>query len=244
MRTNPVPNNYCKGRSLLNQTCADGSYSLSSQYNQDLYLYTRHFKFLKRPGVYLDVATNDPTSISNTFFFDVCLLWSGMCVEANPRYHTAIENLRSCVLVPRCVGSRDGEQVTFSLLGGRSGISDTNLNVPEWEAANMSVPNRTMTCRTLATELRNESVSIIDYFSLDVEGHEMQVLQGIDWRQVRFNVITVEIRNETTSNIEPFLVSKGYVRHIPTLNDNTKKTKLLGEDAVFLHPSVKFGQPV
>lgn len=30
-----------------------------SQYGEDYYLYTRHFSKLKRPGVYLDIATNE-----------------------------------------------------------------------------------------------------------------------------------------------------------------------------------------
>lgn len=43
------------------------------QFGQDAWLYSQHFRFLKRPGVFFDVAANEAFGISNTYVFEVCL---------------------------------------------------------------------------------------------------------------------------------------------------------------------------
>ncbi len=40
--------------------------------------------------------------------------------------------------------------------------------------------------------LEEENIKHIDYLSLDVEGHELNVLKGIDFNKVRINVLTIE----------------------------------------------------
>ncbi|KAB7887412.1 hypothetical protein GBG19_10665 [Poseidonibacter ostreae] len=43
-------------------------------------------------------------------------------------------------------------------------------------------------------------MTLIDYLSLDVEGHELNVLKGIDFNNVRINVLTIE-NNPPSNNI-------------------------------------------
>jgi hypothetical protein len=40
--------------------------------------------------------------------------------------------------------------------------------------------------------VKQENITHIDYLSLDVEGHELNVLKGIDFEKVRINVLTIE----------------------------------------------------
>lgn len=217
--------------------CDNGTMSFHSQFSQDYYLYMHHFQFLQRPGVYLDVAANEPIHISNTWVFDACLNWRGLCVEANPQYISKLRQARTCHLIPTCVGDVDDQTVTFILGKGMSGIEDTNKNLHRVNDSDRISLN----CSTLRTQLRNIDVDRVDYFSLDVEGHEMYVLRGIDWQKLSFNVITVEVTMESSNEIESFLTAKGYVRHFPS---TLQRKGLLHMDAVFLHPSVTFGQPV
>lgn len=221
--------------------CRDGRYVMFSQMSQDYYLYTRHFSTLKRPGVYLDVATNDPVGISNTYFFEKCLGWAGLCVEANPQYLASIHKFRNCALVPTCVSDKEGRNVEFALSSGLSGILDTNKNVKNWKKEGTVVPTIKQKCSTMRTETKRYGVRRADYLSLDVEGHELQVLQGFDWDHFVVNVITVEATPDNLPPIEDFLLGKGYVRHIPTLDDRSFKSGKLNEDAVFLYHDVEFG---
>jgi hypothetical protein len=50
----------------------------------------------------------------------------------------------------------------------------------------------TVACHRIATVLADTGVRTVDYLSIDVEGAELQVLQGIDFAHVRVNVIGVE----------------------------------------------------
>ena len=63
----------------------------TSQYRQDRAMHEHLFANMSH-GVYLDVAANHYKRISNTYFYDRCLGWRGLCVEPNPIYH---EDLRA-----------------------------------------------------------------------------------------------------------------------------------------------------
>lgn len=195
--------------------------------------------------MYLDVATNDPIGFSNTYFFEKCLGWSGLCVEANPVYLAAIHRHRECALVPTCVSDRDGKTVTFQLSAGLSGIKETNKNNATWKRnKKMPPPTTRQKCSTLGNEFTKYNITTVDYFSLDVEGHELHVLKGIDWHNVVINVLTVEAIEPAVLPLERFLTSKGYVRHTPTLDERSVRTKKLIQDMVFLHKDVVWGAPI
>lgn len=238
----PLPNSRC----IVNhetKACPDGVNRMFSQYYQDFYLYTRHFVNLKRRGIYVDVAANHPWKISNTYFFDECLGWSGICVEANPTYTELLYEQRWCHVVPTCVSDHEGHNVSFVLYGGLSGITETNKLMARPASITDNLERIELRCSTMERILRINRVRVIDYLSLDVEGHELMVLQGIDWDKVRINVMAIEISSKTFRAINQFVTSKGYVRHVPQLNHVTKRIGLLSEDAVYLHKDTVFGHP-
>lgn len=211
-----------------------------SQFKQDYYLYKFHFSKLCRRGNYIDVAANHAMEISNTFFFDRCLGWHGLCVEPNSNYLESLHRLRSCALLPTCVGDHDGEKVQFVLSGGISGIMSTNKATERWKRQGKVLRTVRLRCTTLAKVLARYPQTTIDYMSLDVEGHEVHVLRGIDWSAVKINVITVEISNNLYQQIKEFLESKGYIEltHFP---DGTSAR--IREDVIFVASGVKFGKP-
>ena len=81
-------------------------------------------------------------------------------------------------------------------------------------------------------------VSTKDYLSLDVEGHELHILQGVGWDAVRIDVMTIETTSEFLHLIEMCLLSRGYVSHMPD------GMALLEEDAIFLHKDVVLDKPI
>lgn len=243
---NPQPfNKECK-RNMKNMSCAGlgGETLMFSQFKQDYYLYTRHFAELKRPGIYLDVATNDPVGISNTYFMDRCLRWKGICVEANPVYYERIHRMRSCHMVPTCVGKRDMQMVEFGLAGGAGAIiGESNKHTEKWEKRAVEVLRMKALCTTVQKVLDRGQVRVVDYLSLDVEGHELEVLMGVDWSRTRINVVTIEASGKQAKELEEWMEELGYKRHMPDVDERARKTGLLGEDFIFLHPDVVFGAP-
>lgn len=215
-----------------------------SQYHQDFYLFKHHFMHLKRPGVYADIATNHPYHISNTYFFDHCLNWGGLCVEANYLYFENIYRYRSCKLVPTCVSSRDNVKIDFALRGGLGGILDKSYkSMKRFNSSTMSQTYSTR-CMTMSKVNGIYGLSEIDYLSLDVEGHELDVLKGFSLDNFIIKVMTIEGTYLSLRRIEQYLSSYGYKRHYPHDQEKRRDKLLLREDAVFLHNSVTFGKPV
>lgn len=223
---------------------ANMHYMFSSEH-QDYYLYSRHFVHLKRPAVYFDLATNDPLMWSNTYFFDRCLGWSGICVEPNIRYHEPIKENRACSLVPTCISAEEGKQVEFIDFQERSGVNNEDykffgLNKSEHETYQL-------TCTTFNSICTKYNVTSIDYLSLDIEGMELEVLQSIDFKRVHIGIITIE-DNSKMKVIEELLVNEGYHRH--TVVERGEEVKLIKKhgrlvrfDVIFIHNDVEFGNP-
>lgn len=214
------------GRNRYDSICSDGLPRFFSQFNQDRFIYLNHFKYLHRPGTYVDIAANEPIRISNTYFFDACLGWEGACIEANPVYHDSLKALRRCKLIPTCVSNKV-EKVKFILAYGSGGISETNKYSGKKELLNTTTD---MTCIPSRNAFEVLSTQKVDLLSLDVEGHELKVLEGIDWKKVKINVIVME--NNVVS-AGAFLTKKQYRKIV------TESTS----DAIYLHSSVVWGKP-
>lgn len=218
--------------------CKDGSpIQFFSQHHQDAYLYLHHFAALRRRGVYWDVAANEPIQISNTFFFDRCLGWHGVCVEANPRYLGPLIAERGCVVLPTCV-SATREQVAFRLSGAVGGVASTVKTAAK--AGDVTV---TMTCVTGEDVAARTGVRDVDMLSLDVEGHELLVLQGLGLGDgLRVKVIVAEVQPQTAAG--KFLLSKGYIVHEVIKKDPRLKYQLdMRYDFIYLAAGVVWGSP-
>lgn len=223
--------------------CDESRAMMFSQYGEDYYLYTRHFSKLKRAGIYVDIATNDPIGISNTYFMDRCLAWSGICVEANPKYYERIHRERSCALVPTCVSEKDGEQVEFAMSGPGSGIVSTHRQGRSIEKRALSIVRKR--CVSMDKQLRRYNVSHIDYLNVDVEGHELEVLRSFNWPRISVNIISVEVTATSRILIRQFLESKGFDR-LYTEDDtaNMKGMPIYDSNEFYVHSSVIFGKPL
>ncbi|KAK1867777.1 hypothetical protein I4F81_010277 [Pyropia yezoensis] len=218
--------------------CKDGApIQFFSQHHQDAYLYLHHFAALRRRGVYWDVAANEPIQISNTFFYDRCLGWHGVCVEANPRYLGPLVMERGCVVLPTCV-SATREKVAFRLSGAVGGVASTVKTAAKVEDVTV-----TMTCVTGEDVAARTGVREVDLLSLDVEGHELFVLQGLGLGDgLRVNVIVAEVQPHTAAG--KFLLSKGYTVHEVVRKDPRLQFQLdMRYDYIYIAAGVVWGSP-
>jgi hypothetical protein len=108
----PEHSNYCE--IVVNDTQPRPlSGKVGSQNHQEFFLY-RNFFMGKTDGIYLDLGANHPEALSNTFFFEKCLGWRGVCLEPNPQYFDAWKESRSCKHMPKCV-YKEETTIEFSL---------------------------------------------------------------------------------------------------------------------------------
>jgi hypothetical protein len=148
-----------------------------SESGEDWWLYVNHARFMNRRGIYIDLATNNPVVISNTFFLDRCLGWKGLCIEPNPLHHSRIKQVRTCELVDKVMTTPGTHTVTMTStagkheqLGGRTHVGmptrKDRSRYPRHKLKKLEV-----TADTLGHTLAVHRIERIDFLSLDVEGH-------------------------------------------------------------------------
>lgn len=188
-----------------------------SQIDQDRY-YIEHVINGKRQGRFLDVGAHDGIQTSNTYTLETCLDWTGICIEANPTLvELCKENRPKSRTVQAAVWS-DEREVEFSLphsgndfLSRIDGIAH-NYNYFAADFRESTVLK--MRTQTLSGILGDEPQHF-DYFSLDVEGAELEALKGINWDVTSFDFIALEFgyRYEFLREIIDYLASKEYKLH-------------------------------
>lgn len=127
-----------------------------------------------------------------------------------------------------------------------SGIAETNKNMDVMQDGWLKdkVTSVNLTCTVLEKELKQRQKLNIDYLSLDLEGHELKALKGINWNATNIAVISLEAVDD--SPVAHFLLEKGYVRHHPTACDPGilhMDTRCVTGDEIYLHADVEFGNP-
>jgi FkbM family methyltransferase len=188
-----------------------------SQYGQDK-LVSEFFFPDKRGGVFADIGAHDGKSLSNTFYLEKHLGWTGLAVEPNPVVFKALSQERSCITVNACIGHPEG-LTRFRVVSGSASMLS--------EAADVTCSRSLARTRKLVTNsgesfteievmrqsltslCKKHNISHIDYLSIDVEGAEMQVLESLDFGLVDVSVIGIE-NNFMKSDIPKLLQSRGF----------------------------------
>jgi len=186
-----------------------------SQEGEDMIL-LRFFEG-KTDGFYVDVGAHHPRRFSNT-----CALyrrgWSGINIDATPGLMRAFRRERPRDRNIEAAVSKDGQDLVLqqyeeSALNRFQTSSARQLDATRFEAAS----KLTLKTRRLP-ELLDEFLprgQQIDLLSVDVEGMDLDVLEGNDWTRYRPHCVLVElvvttIREVQESALHRYLESLGY----------------------------------
>ena len=175
---------------------------------------------LHHTPTYIDIAANHAKKWSATYFLDRCMNWNGVCVEANPKYWSELKSKRTCKLVKDCVSDRV-RAVNFSLTDAYGGVvsqskgGGVNITLHQSDKfRNIYSGVKQMMCQPVHAVIPS---GYYDFLSLDVEGHELNVLRGIDWNSMTFGVIITENRS---FQVQKLLSGLGYTRISGVLGDD------------------------
>lgn len=148
----------------------------------------------KRNGYFIDLAANDAIRISNTFALEHYHGWDGIAVEPNPLYWSGLA-YRNCTVVAAVIGQQTGIEMKFKFpkskpapQGGLVGPTFDNHDTGNKNGEDEM--RYTITLSDIFTKFNTPS--IIDYFSLDIEGAETFVMEAFPFDQYRINVLTIE----------------------------------------------------
>lgn len=184
-----------------------------SQLGQDVYaLYTIHQG--KKDGYFVDVGAYDGKSFSNTYLLEK-VGWKGICVEPHPLEFKLMKKYRKkSIHVRAAVYSKSNLEFEFASAGMLSGITshiDCHTSVTSKATKMYKVKTKTL------TDILNEAKApkIIDFLSIDTEGSELHVLQGIDFEKYTFKYITIEHNfvEPRRTQMRSILESNGYLFH-------------------------------
>ncbi len=149
--------------------------------------------YLPKHGFFVEAGANDGIEQSNTYYLEKTRRWRGLLVEPVPRLAAACrQNRRATVvnaaLVPPELDGQTVELVDVDLMsivsGARGSTEADEQHVVAGERVQAiarqvaQAPGRTLS--GLLAELGDPS---IDFLSLDVEGYEVEALEGLDLRR-------------------------------------------------------------
>lgn len=171
-----------------------------------------------KQGVFVEVGANDGITMSNTYYLEKELGWTGLAIEPIPSAFKKLSQNRECVTVHGCITNFDGETPFLEITGDGEMLSGIPDNYDEGQARrvrkNLRRHNATsrkinVPCYRLTTLLERHGIDHINYLSLDTEGGEMDILRSIDFGTVNIDVLSVE-NNSRDSAVEDLLRTTGY----------------------------------
>ena len=187
-----------KARRAAEKLIAPGSNVSYAQAGEDLVL---DFLADYAPaGFYVDVGCNHPIRQSNTYRF-YRKGWSGIAIDANPAFAQGFARHRPRDrFIRACVSDTEG-QVPFHVFASDSlsSISGKQLydNADHYRLERVEQ----LTTRTLNDILTEAGApGRVDILSIDVEGHDEQVIRSLDLHRFEPKIIVVEL-NAASLNI-------------------------------------------
>lgn len=190
-----------------------------SQEGEDLFL-NRIFAD-KREGFYVDIGAHHPKRFSNTYSF-YRRGWRGINIDAMPGSMRLFNEQRPEDINLEVGISVDNNKVLKYFIFNEPGLNTFSEEVAK---KNDGIYNRYYITDILELKVeRLDSIldaylpknQHIDFFSIDVEGLDLQVLQSNNWEQYRPDIILVEsddspdIQAHINSEIAAFLNSVNY----------------------------------
>ena len=152
----------------------------------------------KKKGFYLDVGCQHPVSNNNTYLL-YKRGWSGINIDLDPK-NIRLFNLErpNDINICKCISSDNAEKNLFFFHPG-SPINSLEKKTIK-DKSNFSLEK--IKTFTLNSILEDYKIKDIDYFNLDVEGHEIDILKKFDIKYYKPKVVSVEFIDYQMKELE------------------------------------------
>lgn len=167
------------------------------------------------PGVYVDIGCWDPVKASNTYFFHL-RKWKGICVDPNPELKKLYEQYRPSDTFINCGIGKSDNKLTYYMFKESSMNTFSEDFVEKHKkhleiAGKKKVPLRTL--KDILDDNLKEN-DRLDFFDIDVEGLDLEVLKTNDWEKYRPKIVLVEsdvsMKEDVVSETTKYLESVDY----------------------------------
>lgn len=192
------------------------------QKGEDYVIFEKFF-INKFNGIFIELGAMDGNIYSNTKFFEDTLNWTGILIEPNPYlFKKLIKNRKNCKNYNNLI-SNTNKTIEFTNFE-KSSVSYINNTAPKNHInkyknskksfyKNQKIETLYLKSKRLQDIIEDSGFSKIDFLSLDVEGHEFEVLKSIDFSKTTIHVILVEVLDDNKNNnkIKKFLCENNYI---------------------------------
>ena len=176
----------------------------------------KHLNF--KNGFYIECGANDGIFQTNTLKLE-SKGWSGILIEASTQaYDKCIKNrnleknlILNCALVSN---DYNNDSIHGDFDGHPMGSVDGNRLHRN--------PFLSINARTIDSILKENNISKVDLFIIDVEGYELNVLKGIDFNYCSPTYFCIEVYTNDKEKIDNFLFYNGYELITNLTNFNLK----------------------
>ena len=149
----------------------------------------REFFGAMHPGYFVEVGANRPRQESQTWHLEQ-LGWTGVLIEPQPRLAEDLRRVRTAqVFAVACSSPQNaGKRLRLHVAGALSSLDRERMAPGAEPERVIEVP-----ARTLDEVLTDAGAPHgFDFLSVDVEGHELEVLGGFDFARWRPRLILLE----------------------------------------------------
>jgi FkbM family methyltransferase len=157
-------------------------------------------------GFFVEVGANAPQQGSQSWQFEQAG-WTGVLVEPQPELAERLRQMRRAHVVAAACSSpaNAGKTMTLHVLGPHSSLNRELAVTGVVAESEIEVPIRTLD--DILQEIG--APSPIDFVSIDVEGHEAEVLSGFDLERWRPRLLLLE-DHVTALTAHRFVTRSGY----------------------------------
>jgi len=159
------------------------------------------------PGFFIECGALDGETRSNTLYFERNKSWKGLLIEADPANFQKLgwKNRKSWSS-PTCLSTTIYPQmVSFEQ-------KENQGKITSFGAGYMKNGFVDVQCFPFETYMTALNITTIDYFSLDVEGLELEILKTIPFNKYDIRTLSVEFIHDIEGKeaIREFMLNKGY----------------------------------
>lgn len=172
----------------------------------DSFLYTYLYSHMP-PGFFIECGALNGASISNCKILEDYLGWSGLNIEPSFAFNELILNRPKSINIKAALGDVDYKIVKFNESATNYAVSSFNQINPEHNNNTVEVP--IYTYKNLLSIL---GIKKVDFFSLDVEGFEINVLDGMIGSEALPTYLFIETHISDRDTLYKKLSQLGYER--------------------------------
>ncbi len=169
--------------------------------------------FQDRQGLFfVDVGCAWPVKASNTYYLEKHLGWTGIGIDALNSYAAEWKEKRPrSKFFCHLVSNTSGESTSF-FKSEEAGISSVHESIADgtFFGVNLDTKELHLTSITLNDLLDREGINSVNLLSIDVEGHEVEVLEGLDLDRFSPELIVIEIMGPNKERVTQYMNQHGY----------------------------------